>query len=287
MVGLISIRKMHMLKKAYLEITNVCNLTCAFCPGTKREPRFMTAEQFAVLAGKLRPYTQYLYLHLMGEPLLHPQLASLLEIAQGLEFKVVVTTNGTLLAERGESLVASAAVHKVNISLQSFEANEIGGLPCYISSCAAFAKMAAKAGKICVLRLWNSKGMDALNADILSELEKSFAAPWAASRSGAKLQERVWLEHGEKFDWPDLNADDYGERGFCYGLRDQIGVLCDGTVVPCCLDHEGDIPLGNLFENELDEIMSNKKARDIYDGFSQRHAVEELCRRCGYSRRFT
>ena len=95
------------------------------------------------------------------------------------------------------------------------------------------------------------------------------------------------LQPGERFDWPDMSAEDTGAQRFCRGLRDQIGVLCDGTVVPCCLDHEGDIALGNLFEDELPDIMSTERARRIYDGFSQRLAAEELCRRCGYSMRFT
>ena len=111
-----------MLKKAYLEISNVCNLSCRFCPGTKREARIMTPAEFHVLAERLRKHTEYLYLHLMGEPLLHPQLEELLGIAAELGFKVIITTNGTLLPERGALLLQSAAVHKVNVSLQSLRA---------------------------------------------------------------------------------------------------------------------------------------------------------------------
>ena len=276
-----------MLKKAYLEITNRCNLTCAFCPGTKREGRFMSVEEFRLLAGKLRPYTQYLYLHLMGEPLLHPELERILEIAGELGFKVIVTTNGTLLGEKGHMLLNSAAVHKVNISLQSFEANSRGELISYVNQCTAFAKSAGAEGKLCVLRLWNENGMDKLNGEIELLLEADFPKPWRESRGSRELADRVWLEPGEKFDWPDMGADDFGERCFCYGLRDQIGVLCDGTVVPCCLDHEGEIALGNLFDSGLEEIMSTDRAQQIYDGFSRRQATEPLCRRCGYARRFT
>ena len=72
------------IQRAYVEITNVCNLACAFCPGTAREKRFMTPETFALLAGKLRPHTDFLYLHVMGEPLLHPQLAEILHICEEL-----------------------------------------------------------------------------------------------------------------------------------------------------------------------------------------------------------
>ena len=138
-----------------------------------------------------------------------------------------------------------------------------------------------------MLRLWNQNGLNSLNPQIESLLRQYFPKPWAESRGSLRLAERVYLEPGERFDWPDMEAQDRGESCFCYGLRDQVGVLCDGTVVPCCLDHEGDIPLGNLFRQELPEIMSTNRARNIYNGFSQRRATEPLCRRCGYSRRFT
>lgn len=276
-----------MLKKVYLEITNVCNLACSFCPGSKREKRFMSTDEFAVLAEKIRPYTDYLYFHLMGEPLMHPELCKLIKMAGDLGFKVIITTNGTLLDSAGQTLLASPAVHKVNISLQSFEANKGGELKSYILSCAAFAKRASEKGKICVLRLWNEGGLNAMNGEIKELLSVAFPEPWRESRQSLVLADRVFLESGNKFDWPDRSADELGESCFCYGLRDQVGVLCDGTVVPCCLDHEGDIALGNLLEDSLENIMSTRRACAIRDGFSKRLAVEELCRKCGYARRFS
>ena len=276
-----------MLQKAYLEITNVCNLNCSFCPGTRRAPRFLSVEEFRLLAGKLRMQTDYLYFHLLGEPLLHPELGALLRIAGELGFACMITTNGTLLPERGELLLAAERLRKVSISLQSFEANPGGELEGYLSGCLAFARKAAEKGVFCELRLWNRGGLETLNPAIRERLEACFPLPWEKSRNGWKLAERIWLDPGERFDWPGLDAPDRGERCFCYGLRNQIGVLCDGTVVPCCLDHEGDIPLGNLFTQELDEILASPRARAIYEGFSQRRAMEELCRRCGYRTRFT
>ena len=276
-----------MLQKAYLEITNVCNLNCSFCPGTRRAPRFLSVEEFRLLAGKLRRQTDYLYFHLLGEPLLHPELGALLRIAGELGFACMITTNGILQPERGELLLTAERLRKVSISLQSFEANPGGELEGYLSGCLAFARKAAEKGVFCELRLWNRGGLETLNPAIRERLEACFPLPWEKSRNGWKLAERIWLDPGERFDWPDLDAPDRGERCFCYGLRNQIGVLCDGTVVPCCLDHEGDIPLGNLFTQELDEILASPRARAIYEGFSQRRAVEELCRRCGYRTRFT
>lgn len=283
---------MGTLKKVYLEITNVCNLDCSFCPGTRRTPGFLSPEQFRLLAEKLRPHTKYLYLHLMGEPLLHPQLGELLAIAGELGLLVMITTNGTLLPRAGKILLTNPAVHKVSISLHSFEGNAADGplLP-YVDNCAAFAKEAAEAGKRCALRLWNldgdnTQGANSQNPLILARLAEHFPQPWTENRLGFTLADRVYLEWGERFEWPDLGAEDQGQAGFCYGLRDHVGVLWDGTVVPCCLDHEGDVPLGSLYRQSLEEILNSPRARAIYDGFSQGRAVEELCRKCGYSRRF-
>ena len=281
------------LKKAYLEITNVCNLRCEFCPGIRRKQGFLSPEGFEILAGKLRPHVDYIYLHLMGEPLLHPQLSRLLEIAAELGFKVIITTNGTLLPRQAELLAQSSAVHKISVSLHSFEGNESHDtdLSNYLENTITAVQKLSAAGKICALRLWNldgktTRGANAENDDILARLEQAFPKPWKDNPRGASLGNKVYLEWGEKFDWPDLSAEEGTGGVFCYGLRDQIGILWDGTVVPCCLDHEGDIPLGNLYEQSLEEILNAPRAKALYDGFSCRKAVEELCRKCGYARRF-
>lgn len=277
-------------RKAYLEITNCCNLSCSFCPKTARPPRTLTPEEFKLLAGKIRPATEYLYLHLMGEPLLHPELDEILRIAGALGFRVNITTNGTLLGRWENVIISSPAVRKVSISLHSFEANEEGKPENYFGSCADFAGKAAAAGKLVGLRLWNldgtKPGENALNDRILELLHRKFPGDWPENRSGQTIRERLFLEYGERFEWPDLEAPDHGASGFCMGLRDQIGVLSDGTVVPCCLDHEGDLALGNLFREELSDILESPRAVGIYEGFSQRKRLERLCRRCGYATRF-
>ena len=277
---------MKRFNKIYLEISNVCNLKCSFCPGTKRTPRVMTEDAFSAFLPKLRPYTDFLYFHLMGEPLCHPRLERFLELAGEAGFKVILTTNGTLLASQQEVLLHSPALHKVNISLHAFEANDLA-IPFsqYLRDCFRFGK-AAEGSKLIVYRLWNNGGADARNREILDAMEAVFPKPWTVERKGTRIGSRVFLEYGDKFDWPDLSAADGGENVFCYGLRDQIGVLCDGTVVPCCLDHEGDLSLGNLHETDLETILQTEKAQAIYRGFQHRKAAEELCRKCGYARRF-
>ena len=272
-------------QKIYVEISNLCNLKCSFCPGTKRPGRRMTAVEFSALLPKLRPYTDYLYFHLMGEPLCHPDLEEFLTIAEKQGFRVILTTNGTLLPKM-HWLLEMPALHKVNISLHAFEAN-VGGtsLEEYVDGCLGFG-IASAGRKLVVYRLWNQGGQDALNRKILEQLHEAFPAPWEQKRQGIRMGEKTFLEYGDKFDWPDLSAQEGSGRVFCYGLRDQLGVLCDGTVVPCCLDHEGDLALGNVFAQPLEEILESPRAKAIYDGFSHRQAMEPLCRRCGYARRF-
>ena len=272
--------------KIYLEISNVCNLSCAFCPGTKRRPQVMEEEAFSRLLPALRPWTDFLYFHLMGEPLCHPHLARYLALAGEAGFRVILTTNGTLLPKQQEMLLSSPALHKVNISLHAFEANDLQiPFDAYLEGCMAFGQ-AAEGKKLISFRLWNGGGQDQLNAHILEKLHQYFPAPWVEEPRGIRIGQRVYLEYGDKFDWPDLAAESGDEPVFCYGLRDQLGVLCDGTVVPCCLDHEGDLALGNLLQQSLEQILETPRAKAIYQGFTQGKAAEELCRKCGYARRF-
>lgn len=277
---------MKRFRKIYLEISNICNLKCAFCPGTKRPKRAMTEAEFRVLLPKLRPWTDFLYFHLMGEPLCHPHLYTFLELANEAGFKVILTTNGTGLANHSDRLCKAEGLHKVNVSLHAFEANDLA-IPFsqYLGGCFSFGKKAE--GNVLVsYRLWNHGGMDAKNEEIMNALKTYFPEPWVNEGRGIRIGQRVYLEYGDKFDWPDLSAPVCSDRVFCYGLRDHVGVLSDGTVVPCCLDHEGDIALGNLFTQDLDEILNTPRALAIFNGFTTGNAPEELCHRCGYATRF-
>lgn len=278
---------MKRFRKVYLEISNLCNLHCSFCPGTHRAPYRMDEASFTLLLEKLRPWTDYLYFHLMGEPLCHPNLARFLEISGAMGFRVILTTNGTLLPRQQQMLLEAPALHKVNISLHAFEANDLD-IPFddYLAGCFTWGQAAA-GRKLTVYRLWNAGGLNTCNQRILGQLQEAFPGSWQKEPRGTRIADLVYLENGQRFDWPDLAAPNIGSSCFCYGLRDQIGVLCDGTVVPCCLDHEGDLSLGNLLEQELDEILASPRATAILEGFSQRKAAEPLCRRCGYARRFT
>lgn len=277
---------MKRFAKIYIEISNICNLSCSFCPGTTRKSRRMTFDEFKTVLIKIRDYTDYIYFHLLGEPLCHPELSKFLNLADKMNFKVIITTNGTLLNKKRDILLNSSSHYKTVISLHSFEANDNkNSFEEYLENCFEYAKLAENK-KTVVLRLWNNGGKDSLNDEILNILENYFPKPWAKERNSTRIGNKIYLQYGDKFDWPTLESTDTDENIFCYGLRDQIGILADGTVVPCCLDNNGEINLGNIFEKDLDEIINSKRAQSIYKGFSCRKAPEELCKRCSFVRKF-
>ena len=274
-----------MYSKVYVEITNVCNMSCSFCHGHKRAPRFMEREEFSLILGKIKGLTKYIYYHLMGEPLLHPSLPEFIRMAGEEGYKSIVTTNGTLLSERGEELL-KAGLHKVNVSLHSFEEENDDAHEKYIRSLAEFANTASNRGVIVVFRLWN-KGLDGgRNERAITLLRQSLDGEWVENPRGIRIKNNLYLEWGERFEWPDLSAEIKGDKFFCYGLKDQFGILSDGTIVPCCLDSDGVIALGNAFTDDISDVLSSERAVSMVDGFRCGKAAEELCRKCGYAQRF-
>ena len=124
------------------------------------------------------------------------------------------------------------------------------------------------------------------NAVITDYLKNYIPGDWTENSKGLRIREKMFLEWGDRFQWPDKNSDVYGEDVFCFGLRDHFGILCDGTVVPCCLDSDGVINLGNIFTQNLSDILQSERAKNMKYGFDCRKATEDLCRRCGYAQRF-
>ena len=271
-----------MITRCYLEITNVCNLDCAFCPKTKRRKGALTMEQYDALTDRLKGNVKFLYFHLMGEPFVHRNLAQMVAMARDKGMVPVLTTNGTLL--KGGEGVLDSRPYKIQISLHSQEGNGIDDIDGYVDDVMNFAMKAAEKGVIIVLRLWNEGGLDKANERILARISTYAPLTVNERQGGWTVMKNIYVEQDSKFEWPDSEREEIdADKVFCYALRNQVGVLVDGSVVPCCLDHDGDIVLGNLYEQGLDEILSSDRARAMYDGFGRHEAVEPLCRRCGYA----
>lgn len=272
-----------MIDRCYIEITNVCNLACDFCPKHGREARRMSEEEFDLVTERLKGRSCFLYFHIMGEPLLHPLLPRFVMMAREKGFKTVLTSNGTLL-HRAEELM-EALPHKIQLSLHSHESNERGELGEYMDKVMLFATKAAERGTCMVLRLWNQGGRDRENEEVMRLMEEYVPRPWTERPDGYRLCDNLYLEFDRKFAWPDAAGGEEEKQEkeperFCKALIKQVGVLADGSVVPCCLDHDGSVVLGNLFHQSLDEVLSSERAQALMEGFRHHKAVELLCQNC-------
>jgi len=274
-----------MYSRVYVEITNICNMHCSFCHGHSRPMRRMEEKEFLHVLEELKNQTKYIYYHLMGEPLTHPDLPRFLRMASDRGFLSVITTNGTLLPKCGKELI-EAGVYKVSISLHSFEEGDAQEYARYLNGVCDFAEAASAAGVIVVLRLWNRGYDGGKNDDILAFLRSRFSGEWAENTRGIRIRHRLHLEWGDRFVWPDKDAAVVNEQVYCYGLGDHFGILCDGTVVPCCMDSDGVIALGNVLEEPLEKILNSGRALAMIEGFACHTPSEELCRRCAYAMRF-
>lgn len=253
-------------KRIYIEITNVCNLNCPFCPPHKRENRFMTFEEFKLILEKIKPYTEYIYLHVKGEPTLHPEFAEFAEYAYNLGFKINLTTNGTLLTNH---LNSTKYLRQINISLHATNSKDIIQIAKQIND------------TIINFRIWNIDE----NKEAVDLLEKEFNIKIEASKNFT-LDTNKFLSQESLFKWPDLLDTEESSNGYCHALSSQIAILVDGTIVPCCLDNNGDINLGNIFNEDFENILNSAKVNNILNGFKNRTAVEELCKKCTFKNKF-
>ena len=269
-----------MIDRCYIEITNVCNLNCDFCPKHRRASRQLTIDEFDLLTEKLRGRVIFLYFHLMGEPLLHPHLPEFIRMAREQGFRTVLTSNGTLLDKLPSPNTHHPLPHKVQLSLHSHESNGKGILAEYIDKVMQFAIPAAKQGTCVVLRLWNQGGRESENEEVMQLLGQYIPKPWKERPDGYRLCENLYLECDRKFEWPEAREDDATHDVFCKALHKQIGVLSNGSLVPCCMDHDGDITLGNLLTQSLDEILESPRAKAMIGGFQHHRATELLCQNC-------
>ncbi|MBP2631224.1 MAG: Radical domain protein [Firmicutes bacterium] len=283
-----------------MEITNVCNLKCEFCPKTKRKAEFMAEDAFRYILDQIKPFTDYIYLHVKGEPLLHPALDKFLDISAVKGFKVNITTNGTLIDRVIDTLLVKPALRQINFSLHSFDGNQQElSKDDYIDSVLNFSRRAAlESNLILSLRLWNldedllTEDQRKRNLAIIHKIEENFQLPYQiqgnlSEAKALKLGNRVYLNQDYEFQWPDLKAEEDFAKGSCYGLRNQVAILVDGTVVPCCLDGEGIIDLGNIHQEKFSDIIHGERAERIRQGFCNHTVVEELCRKCGFRKRFS
>ncbi len=270
-----------MFNRIYLEITNACNMSCSFCIQNSRKKQIMSLDNFKDIIFKIKDHTNNIYLHVLGEPTSHPKLKEMLVILNEYNLNANVTTNGTLLT----SDILLPSLRKVSISLHSLEKGSINDNKEYLNKVYSFVEEASLKGVICELRLWNTNA-DNYNKQIVTPLLIKYNINLDDIKNNYKIKENLYIGVSPRFTWPDLNNELTNKPTYCHGLKKQIAILVDGTVVPCCLDSKGDINLGNINTSTLEEILNKEKSINIINGFNNRKPVEELCKRCSFATKF-
>jgi radical SAM protein with 4Fe4S-binding SPASM domain len=295
--NLTSTKQKRRFNKVNIEISNICNLQCSFCPPVERDKKMMSLENFQSVVSQVAPMTEQVTLHLMGDPLVHPKLDQFINICRDHQVPVYLVTNGVLLNDVKEELLLDPIIRQVNFSLHSFHDNYGDRDPSiYLSKIFKFSERAFRERPELYInyRLWNLNeplGVGEQNHSMLKRVCHHFDFSFDENidvrrNKSVRIKNRLHLHFDTEFTWPALDLPILGSRGTCYGLSSHFGVLADGTVVPCCLDKEGKIPLGHIRESSIASILASEKAQSILNGFKKNKLVEDLCQRCNYITRF-
>lgn len=264
------------VKKVYVEITNNCNLDCQFCIKNVRPNKFMSLEEFEVILKKLQNYTEYLYFHVLGEPLLHPNINEFIDLARKYHYQVNITTNGYLI-----NRLKNKEVRQINVSLHSFDARYNISITNYMNN--ILDRMDMMENTYFSLRFWvKSKYMIEMLNIINKRYNTKIGEKELKEKRNIRINNHIFINIASEFRWPDLNNSFTVDEGKCYALRDHFAILVDGTVVPCCLDAKGIIKLGNIFQEDMAELIKSRRWQHMLDGFKNKKKYETLCQKCRF-----
>ena len=273
-------------KKVYIEITNTCNLNCSFCIKDNRMKKEMIIDEFETVLKKLDKYTDYIYLHVKGEPLIHNKLDEILSLTSKYNKYVNITTNGVLLKNKINILKKYNNIRQINISLHS-ENNKDNYIDDILDAVDELKTI------FIVYRFWTLKDnkLDNKMLEYLNKIKEKYNINnelynEIINGNNLKISNNIYINKDKEFEWPDISNNYYNENGFCYGLKNQIGVLVDGTITICCLDSFGVSNLGNIFNDDIEIIMNSEKVKNIIKGFNNRKVYLDICKHCSYKERF-
>ena len=277
---------MKKYRKIYIEITNVCNLKCSFCSIVNRPKEYMDIDTFENIISKIKDYTDYVYLHVKGEPLLHPNIIDFINICDKNNVKVNLTTNGTLFPQVVDKLKECRNLSKINFSLHS--ENNITD---YCEKIFDSVEKLPETTTV-IYRLWTLKDnkLDDKSTNTVNKIKEYYnlsteTVEKIKNENNIKIKSTIYVDKDNEFNWPSLNGKEES-NGYCYALKTQVAILVDGTVVPCCLDSDGVINLGNIKEKTMEEIINGEKYQKLQKSFQDRKPCEELCKKCTFKNKF-
>ena len=282
----------------HIEITNICNLKCSFCPPKILPNGTMSLEKFDEINAQLKPYTKELAYHIVGDPLVLSNLEDYLNISLKYDLKVNITTTANNISNKHYQALMNDTIKQINFSINSYNANSHKKtLDEYLNPILDFVKYAQeqKHEYFINFRIWNldeEKSAKDFNTKVFDKINKIFSTNiniedvYKQRPKNIRIDRKIFFNFDEYFNWPSLENEIVSNKGFCYGLDSHFGILTNGDVVPCCLDQNACINLGNTNTSQLKDILVSQRVKDIQNGFKKNIVVEELCQKCEYRTRF-
>lgn len=301
------------MNAVYIEITDVCNLNCSFCPCGKDSSDnphgkrdFMSSELFERCIAESATVAENVYFHVLGEPTLHPGFGLFLKKLEATPLKLNLTTNGTTIARTGKLILASPAVRQVNFSTHAYAELPPEIATRHLQDVLDFCKLAnAERPDLYInLRLWNvgDEASDIWNRTMLTKVNEVFGRSSDSNEPSQQISlehfcsrhksfpvvGRIYLHQDSRFEWPELDESRAkSTAGSCRALDTHVAILHDGRVVACCLDHSGQITLGNIADQSFAEILESSAAKSLREGFEKHELRHPLCQSCSFCKRFS
>ena len=305
------------MNAVYIEITNVCNLNCSFCPcgkdssdNSQGKRDFMSSEQFERCIAESATVAENVYFHVLGEPTLHPGFGLFLKKLEATPLKLNLTTNGTTIARTGKLILASPAVRQVNFSTHAYAELPPEIASRHLQDVLDFCKLAnaERPDMYINLRLWNvgDDASDAWNRTMISKVNEAFCNASSGAEPCQQISQehfcsrhksfpvigKIYLHQDSRFEWPELDErqktrDERNTTGTCRALDTHVAILHDGRIVACCLDHSGQITLGKIADQSLAEILESPAAKSLREGFEKHELRHPLCQSCTFCKRFS
>lgn len=272
-----------MFKRIYLEITNHCNLSCPFCISNKRND-YVSIENFKILISKIEEYTNYIYLHVLGEPFSHPNFDYLLSIIDKTNLNVQLVTNGTYLSKYPD-ILKHKCIRKISISIHSIDYVKLEEE--YFENIDKLIFEVSNNTNIKMeLRFYNFENLKNNSLKYFNYLKEKYVFENTKKINSFKIKQNVFIYSEKLFKWPNIKDKNYYPNGRCLGGDKMLSILTNGDVVLCCLDPYGHTKIGNIYQQELKDILKNELYLKHLNEMKKNKMTFELCKKCTYKLRF-
>lgn len=290
------------MKKIYIELSDICHLACSFCPAPKGVRGVMSLEAFAHALDSALMLTKRIALHILGDPCALPNLANYLTLAHSKGAEIELVTSGAFFHKHRPQTLLSPPVYQLSISLEAGIDNAIANYATKLAPLLAYHLQHPS----CFLNLrvqdsslyQNPQALCTLLRQILPEsiftpthhthhqkfchaLSRNDIYTLFDEKGRIRLWSKAFLIIKPHFTWAGFATMPQKHKS-CHALKEQIGILSDGTIVPCCMDTQGAINLGNITTTSLQEALHSPRAVAMKNGFKTQRAVESLCQHCGF-----